>query len=432
MRRSLSRMVPTLPRSAPFRRLWLGQSVSLVGSQVTLLALPLAAVLFVHATPQQMGYLVAAEMLPVVLVSVFIGVWVDRLRRRPLLIAADLARAVCVGSVPLTALFGVLRMEYLYVISFCLGALSVTFDTASSAFLPTIVEDDELALAYGASVVTESAAEVVGPSIAGVLVQVLTAPIALVVDAISYVLSVIALVSIRVDEGAPSRGDVPTSVGADLRDGLRAVTGDPMLRAIAGCIGTAGIFLEVRLVLLMLFASRELGLDSLAIGCIMAAGSVGGMLGAMAAPRLIARIGVRQTFVVTVLLVPVALAITPLASGSAVVAGGVLLLGQTLFQVVLMASNVCYRMLRQQLSPPDMLGRVNATVRLLTWGGLPLGALLGGFLGEQIGLRPALAISAAGALLGCAWLIPLAVARRATPTALVRGARISVFRTSAG
>jgi MFS family permease len=380
--------------------------MSLTGTQVTLLALPLVAVLFVNATPVQMGVLVALEMVPVALLSLFIGVWVDRLRRRPLLIGADLARAVCIGSVPVAAIVGALHIEYLYVISFCVGALSVIFDTASCAFLPTIVPDAELAAAYGASVVTESAAEVMGPGLAGVLVQALTAPFALMVDAVSYVVSAVTLVTIRREEPLPARTSA-TSLSADLRDGLRAVISDPLLRAIAGCIGTAGIFLEVRLVLLMLFATRELGLAPWAIGAIMAVGSVGGMLGGIAAPRLIARFGLRQSFVATVLLVPLALTITPLAGGSWLWAAGVLLLGQTLFQTALMASNVCFRMLRQQLSPPDMLGRVNATIRLLTWGGLPIGALLGGQLGQQVGLRPALAISAAGAMLGSAWLLPL-------------------------
>ena len=413
----LAKLWPALPRSGKFRRFWLGQSMSLTGTQVTLLALPLAAVLFVNATPEQMGLLVATEMVPVALLSLFIAVWVDRLRRRPLLIAADVARKVCIGSVPVAALLGVLHIEYLYVVSFCVGALSVTFDTASSAFLPTIVADEELAAAYGANVVTESAAEVVGPSVAGLLVQVFTAPLALLVDAVSYVFSAVMLVSIRADEPLPRRASVP-SVGADLRDGLRVVVSDPMLRAIAGCIGTAGIFLEIRLVLWMLFATRELGLDPAAIGAIMAAGSIGGMLGGIAAPRLIARIGLRQSFVATVLLVPLTLTITPLAGGPWLWACGVLLLGQALFQASMMASNVCFRMLRQQLSPPDMLGRVNATIRLLTWGALPIGALLGGQLGQQFGLRPALAISAVGAMLGCAWLLPLL--RQSAPRAVIR------------
>jgi MFS family permease len=406
MRSALLKLAPTLPRSLTFRRLWMGQSVSLVGTQVTLLALPLAAVLFLNASPDQMGLLVAAEMLPVVVLSLLVGVWVDRLRRRPLLIVADLGRAVCIGSVPVVAALGALRMEYLYLVSFAMGVLSLVSDTASSAFLPTLVAEDDLPLAYSATVLTESTAEVVGPGLAGMLVQLLSAPIVLVADAASYLFSAVMLVTVRTHEPRAQQ-DSGSSALAELGDGLRVIKHDPMLWAIAGCIGTAGIFLEVRLVLLILFAARELGLDAVAIGAIMAAGSVGGMLGAVLAPRLIGRIGLQQTFVVTVLLVPLALAITPLATGTTVVAGSMLLVGQALFQIVLMASNVCFRMLRQQLSPPDMLGRVNATMRLLTWGGLPLGALLGGLLGEHLGLRPAMGVAAVGAMLGCGWLIPL-------------------------
>jgi MFS family permease len=405
MRGLARRLLPALPPSADFRRFWVGQGVSLVGTQVTLLALPLSAVLFVNATPEQMGYLVAAEMSPVVLLSLFLGVWVDRMRRRPILIAADMARAICVGAVPLAALLGILHIEYLYVVSFCLGALSVLFDTASSAFLPSLLGDSDLALAYGASVVTESAAEVVGPGLAGLLVQALTAPVALVVDAVSYVFSAAMLLTVRTAESTQHASK--TNLRADLAAGLSAVLGEPTLRAVVLCIGTAGIFLEVRLVLLMLFAARDLQLGAMAIGAILAVGSVGGMLGGLVAPHAIQRVGVLRTFVATVLLVPITLAITPLAAGSPLLAAAVLLIGQTLFQVTLMASNVCFRILRQQLSPPDMLGRVTATVRLLTWGALPVGALVGGQLGELLGLRAALAVSAVGALLGCAWLIPL-------------------------
>jgi MFS family permease len=396
-----------VPASGQFRRLWAGQGVSLVGTQFTLLGLPLTAAVLLNATPTQMGIMVAAEMLPILLLGLLVGVWVDRVRRRPLLIGADIARAILIGSVPIAALLGVLSMEQLYAVALGMGLLTLCFDTAAPVFLPFVAEESQLAEAYSALSFNESAAETAGPGLAGLVIQGVSAPVALVVDAISYLVSAAVVLSIRADEPRPhANGKRAASVLSDVREGLHIVFAEPTLRMAAILIGSAGMFVEMRNVLLVLFAVRELELSAAVLGIVMAVGSVGGMLGAAFTPRVIDRFGMRRTFIATALLIPVTLLVTPLAFGGPWLAAAVLTVGQLSFQVVLVTSNISVRMLRQAHSPKGLLGRVTASMRTITRGTLPLGAVVGALLAEHLDIRTALFVSAVAALAACVIALP--------------------------
>src|SRR5437762_926006 len=240
-------MLLRLPASGQFRRLWAGQGVSLVGTQVTLLGLPLTAALVLNASPTQMGVMVAAEMLPILVFGLLIGVWVDRVQRRPLLIGADIGRAVLIGSVPIAALLGVLSMEQLYVVALGMGLLTLCFDTAAPVYLRFVTEESKVAEAYSALTFNESAAETAGPGLAGLLIQVITAPVALVLDAVSYVVSAAMVYSIRSDEPrSETRSTTINSVIGDVGEGLHIVFAEPTLRMAAIVIGSAGMFVEMR------------------------------------------------------------------------------------------------------------------------------------------------------------------------------------------
>src|SRR5437868_10909625 len=230
-------------RHSEFVKLWTGQTISLFGTEVSQLAIPLTAALVLNATPAQMGLLAALEYAPFLLLSLFAGVWVDRMYRRPVLIVADIGRALLLGSIPLSALLGLLRIEQLYVVGLMTGVLTVFFDVAYQSYLPVLVKREHLVEGNSKLEVSRSVAQIAGPGVAGALVQVITAPLAVLVDALSFVASVISLLLIRVREPAPVRHDGNAgSIWSELREGLDVVLGNPLLRSIAGCTGTSNLF----------------------------------------------------------------------------------------------------------------------------------------------------------------------------------------------
>src|SRR6266581_5807108 len=220
-------------RQPDFVRLWTGHTISRFGSEISQLAIPLTAALVLNASAFQMGLLGTFEFAPFLLLSLFAGVWVDRLRRQPILIVADIGRAVLLGSIPLAAVLGVLRIEQLYVVGVCTGVLTVFFDVADQSYLPALVSREHLVEGNSKLEVSRSVAQIAGPGVAGALVQLITAPMAVLVDALSFVASVISLLFIRVREPAPVRNDGPTgSIWSELREGLAVVLENPLLRSI--------------------------------------------------------------------------------------------------------------------------------------------------------------------------------------------------------
>src|SRR5438874_7367780 len=269
-------------RHPEFVKLWTGQTISRFGSEISQLAIPLAAALVLDASPAQMGLLSAFEFAPFLLLSLFAGVWVDRVRRRPVLIVADIGRAVILGSIPVAAVLGVLRIEQLYVVGLLTGVLTVFFDVAYQAYLPVLVSREHLVEGNSKLEVSRSVAQIAGPGVAGALVQVVSAPIAVVVDALSFVASVISLLFIHAPEPAPvRRPGAAGSMWSELREGLGVVLGNPLLRSIAACTGMSNLFSNAWAAVYVLYLTRELGLPPAIIGLIFAVSGPGALLGAL-------------------------------------------------------------------------------------------------------------------------------------------------------
>jgi MFS family permease len=385
-----------------FRRLWIGQSVSELGSQVTTLALPLAAVLVLHASTFQVGLLTTAGYAAFLLVGLPAGAWVDRLRRRPIMIAADAVRALALASIPVAYGLGVLTLGQLYAVTFIAGVASVFFDVAYMSYLPGLVGRDNLVDANGKLQATVSLAQVGGPSVAGVLVGALGAPFAFVADAASFVVSVGSLVAIRHREPAPERVARRT-MRAEVAEGIAFVVRQPILRMIAGCTSTWNLFSSAIYAITVVFLVRQVHLGAATIGLIMSAGAVGGVIGGLSASLLRRWIGsARVIWVSAIVTAPFALLIPLTFPGVGLALFGVATFVTSLGSVVY---NVSQASFRQLLCPPGLLGRMNATVRFIVWGTLPLGGLLGGALGGWLGDREAIVVCAVGVALAPGWLL---------------------------
>jgi predicted MFS family arabinose efflux permease len=393
-----------------FRRFWIGESISFLGNQVTDLALPLTAVLLLGATADQMGIMTAIWFLPYLVFGLPAGVWIDRMRRKPILVGLDLVAAAAVLVVPFAAWTGLLRIELLYVVSFVLGSTVVIFMVAYQSFVPTLVGRTDIAEANAALEATTSITAVAGPGIGGLLVQALTAPFALLLDALSYLISAALVASIRVVEPPP----IPDAAGRpmleQIREGLRVVRTTPVLFALVRGGTIHNFFGRMFDALFVLYAARNLGLDPATIGLVLAAAGPGSFVGSLVATRIPRRIGLGTTIWTAQLLTGVARLLVPLA-GSGLLASGQLLsarptistltLGLSMFLLGFARTlfNVNQLSLRQAITADRMHGRVNATMRFVMWGVTPIGALIGGLLASSaIGIQGTLFIAALGAL----------------------------------
>jgi MFS family permease len=382
-----------LPRP-DFRRLWIAQTVSNAGSGVSTVAIPLTAVLLLTATPADMGVLGAASTTPALLLSLFVGVWVDRLPRRRLLIGADLGRALLLGLIPLAAALGMLRLEILDAVAFAAGTLTVVFDIAVTSYVPALVSREELVAANGQLQLGGAAAVVAGPGVAGWLVQIVGAPFAVVADALSFLASAALLGRIATTEPAatPAGGD-RHSVWREIGEGLRAVWDDAILRpmVLSTAIGSfgGGILQAVY----VLYVTRELGIAPSALGLILASGGVASMLGAGVAGTLARRVGPGVALTLGQLVVALGAAVVPLAGARPELALPLLVLGRVLFSGGLTIFSINQISLRQAITPPGLLGRVNATRRFVVFGIIPIGALISGLLGTTLGLTATLVVS---------------------------------------
>lgn len=404
---------PSLARHPDFRRLWTGYTVSAVGSEVTVLAVPVTAAVLLGASALQMGLLTASATLPHLVLGLPAGVWVDRLpRRRPLLVAADLLAGAALASIPLAWVLGVLTVVQLVVVELLVGACKVVFRPAYQSHLPDVVRREQLTEASGHLRASESAAMLAGPGLGGLLVQALTAPVAVVVDAVSFAVSALCLRRVRTPERVAPAAPAHRSLRRDLAEGLATVVKDPSLRAVAGAAANLNLFGMVVMALFVVYATRELGFSAGLVGLVLTLGGVGALLGALLAPWLARRIGTGRTIVAGSVVFSFALLAVPLAAGPrwlelAVLGGGELVGG-----LAVMLFDVSTSGLVLSMVPTDRLGRVSACMGFLTQGVKPLGALAGGALGTALGLHPALWLAALGASTTLLWTVCSPLRRR--------------------
>ena len=393
---------PSLWRQGDFMKLWTGQTISQFGDEITELAIPLLAIGVLNAGPVEFGVLGVVRFLPWILFTLPAGVWVDRMRRRPILIGADIARAVLLTSIPVAFVADVLTIWQVYVVAFLAGTLEVFFDVAYQSYLPSVVRRDELVEGNSKLELSRAGSSVLGPTIAGFLIEAIRAPLAILFDALSYLGAALFVALIRRPEAGPephdpAHGDRP-SMWQEARAGVGYVLASPYLRNIAACTGTLNLFGNIGGVIVILYAVEELGLSAGVLGLIFALGNIGVVLGALTGGRVAKLIGLGPTIIVMAAFSGVALLFVPLAPRDDpfwfLVAGGVIA-GYTT-----VVYNVNQVGLRQAITPDRMLGRMNATMRLIVWGTIPIGAVFGGILGSTLGLQTALWVSAIGALVG--------------------------------
>jgi len=388
-----------------FLRLWAGQSVSVFGDQVSLLALPLTAVLTLDAAAVDMGILTASAWAPHLVLSLFAGAWIDRRSdRRRIMIAADLGRALLLASVPLAALLDLLRIEQLFAVAFLVGCLTVLFDQSYTSLFITVVPREAIVEANSKLSTTRAGAAVAGPGAAGLLVRLLGAPFALALDAGTFLVS--ALFLRKIDAPEPKvEPDGGVRLWRRLGEGFRWIGGNALYRATVGGSATINFFNFMLSAILVLYASRELGLGAGQIGIVFSAGAVGALIGAPAAPWVARRLGIGRAVALGAVLFPAPLLLIPAASGSERLVFATLLAAELLASFGVMIYDVNQNSITAALVPYRLRGRVSGTSRFLNYGLRPLGALAGGALGETIGLRPTLWIAAGGALLGLVWYV---------------------------
>lgn len=399
--------LPALLRDRSFRRYWTGQTVSLFGDQVSLIAIPLSAVLILHADAAQMGWLTTAGLLPALLFSLAVGVWADRtVRRRRLMIAADLGRAALLASLPVGYTLGTLTLVQLYATAFAVGALSVLFDVCNATLFVSLVPVERYVDGNSLIMGSRAMSFVAGPSVGGVLVQVLAAPLTLAVDALSYLVSAGCLARITPVEppaGQPERNR--------LSAGLRWIAGSPVMRSTLAAAATVNFFNFVFHTLFVLYATTALGLSAGVLGLVLGAGAVGGLLGSLVTSRIARRLGIGPALVLGFTVFPVPLVLVPLAGGPEPVVLALLFLAEFGSGFGVMVLDITMGSLQAAVIPNALRSRVTGAYRTLNHGIRPLGSLAGGILGTSLGVRPTLWIATTGAVLCVLWLLPSPVPR---------------------
>ncbi|MGW0806299.1 MFS transporter [Nonomuraea sp. NPDC002799] len=393
-----------LLRERDFRRLFLADSASQAGSQVLVLALPLVAVSALRVSEFEVGALAACQTVAFVVIGLPAGAVVDRLRKRVVMVVSDWARAAVLVSVPVAWWLGVLTMYQLYAVALLVGVFTLFFDVAYQSYLPQLVERERLVEGNSALEVVRTVAQLGGPSAGGYLVQLLTAPFALVATVAGFAWSALCLATIRRPEArAGARAGRRGRLAKEIGEGLRFVLGHRLLRRIAGCTATANLFSAVAQPMVLLLLARELGLGPGVIGLLLAAAGLGGLIGALAAARLTRLLGQGPAMWLAVAVPTPLMFVSPWLEADWRLA--LFVLQEIAVGAGVVLYNVTQLSFRQSITPEPLLGRMTATMRFLVWGTLPLGGLLGGVLGEAIGVRNTLLAAAAGSCLAFLWLI---------------------------
>ena len=399
--------IPVTLRLVEFRRFWIGQSVSMLGDQVTIIALPLTAVLVLDVTPAEMGYLTAAELLPNLIFSLHAGAWVDRRgSQRQTMIAADIGRGLLLASVPIAYAFDVLTIQQLYVVGFFSGVCSVLFFVAYNTVFTNLVEREHYVEANSLTNGSRAATFVVGPSIAGLLVQAVSGPFTLAIDAVSFLVSALFLGTIHPRQPEPEehqRGSVMV--------GARFIAGDLMLRTMLLSVATINLFNFAFWAIYFLYVTHELHISAAAIGLVLGTAAVGTLLGSVITGPLTRRFGIGPVYTLGVILFPLPLVLVPLAGGPRPLVFAMLVVSEFISGIGLMMLDINGGVIYQAAVPERLISRFFGAFLTVNYGVRPIGSLAGGLLGETLGLRPALWIASVGALVGVLFLLPTPVPR---------------------
>ncbi|MEJ1230315.1 MAG: MFS transporter [Galbitalea sp.] len=391
--------VEPVRRNRGFLWLWGGQGVSIFGEQFTSLAIPVLAVTLLHAVAWQMGILNAASTAAFLIVGLPAGAWVDRWLKRRVMIAADVARTIALAAIPILWYTNLLQIWELVVVAAVVGVASVFFDVGYQSYIPLLVKPEQVGPANSTLEATAQVSRIAGPAVAGALLTIVAAPALIVADSLSYIVSFVSLSRIR-DHEAPADRELRQPLHREIAEGVRFVAGQPLIRSVAGTTAASNFFSTLAFTLYPIFALRTLGIGSLGLGVTLSAGAVGGLLGATLTPRVARWIGEGRVIVVSAFVCGAAFVLVPLAAllhgPSAVV---LLAAGEFLTMFFVLVYNITQVTLRQRLCPPRLLGRMNASIRCLVWGVMPISALIAGVLGGWIGIRPTMWIAFGGGML---------------------------------
>ena len=380
-----------------FQKLWVGQSISAVGSAVTQFALPLTAALTLAATPEEMGMLTAAGWVPYLLFALFAGAWSDRLRRRPILISTDLIRGAVLGTIPVAAMLHILTIEHVLVVAFVVGSMTVVFQSAYRPYIPFLVGRDSLVEANSRLALSESVARVAGPSLGGLLVQLVTAPIAIAADAISFVVSAAAVALIRVTETLPPRAE-RRSIVKEIAEGVGVAIGNRFIRTVLTMSLLFNVAISVGDAVFILYVTRVLGLDAAHLGVVFTVGGLASVGGAAVVQQVIARLGIGPSVVSGLGTLTLGGTLVLVAGGDPTAATAYIAARAALFGFSAAVINVTTGTVSQAAIPDRLLGRVGGAAQVIGLGLIPVSALLGGWLGANVGLWNTLAVSVAAQL----------------------------------
>jgi MFS family permease len=411
----------SLWRHPDYMKLWTASTVSLMGSQISLIAIPFIATVVLNASPFQIALLASTEMLPFILFTLPAGAWLDRIRRRPVLIAGDIGRGSALLTIPVAFAAGVLTIWQLYLVAFVTGSLTVLFDVADQSYLPALLDREDLVEGNAKLQIPAAAAQIAGPAIGGGLIGIVAAPFTVILDSVSFFASGGLVSLIRKQEHKPARSIATdgstTNLRTEIAEGLRYVLGNRHLSRIAGSTATSNLGTSIAFAVFPFFVYRELGLSPALVGAAFGLGSIGILAGAVAAAPLARRFGVGPMIVGSMFATgPAAFLVVFLPSAdtspssavipAAALAAGALLVTQGLLMsftaVVYNVNQVSYR---QAITPLTMQGRMNATMRFIVWGTMPLGSLIGGLLASVFPVRAAILIGAIVASTAFLWVL---------------------------
>lgn len=395
---------PTLGRNRSFLWFWTGEGISQLGTQFSQLAIPVLAVSLLGATEWEVGVLNAAETAAFLVVGLPAGAWIDRLLKRRVMIVADLLRAVTLAAIPVLFFAGALQIWHLYVVGAVVGVATVFFDVSYQSYIPVLLPGPQVGAANSRLEATSQVARIGGPGLAGLLLAVVSAPVLLLADGLSYLVSAFALWRVRDTEtlrDAAERESLPREIA----EGLRFVLRHPILWRITATTGSSNLFSTLVMTLQSILILRILGFSPATLGIIFGIGSVGGLLGALATPWITRRIGEGTAVSLSALAFGFAVITIPLAGTLPAAALPLLIGGAFLESFLVLVYNITQVTMRQRLTPPRLLGRMNASIRFVVWGVMPLASLLSGVLGTTIGVLPTMWIGAAGAMLSCVFVL---------------------------